>query len=94
MFRKGWQVPGFQIPVERVVAGMDGSIWLQRGAFLEPEAVWSILDRRGEVVGSVRTPAGFKLMRAGREHVWGVRSGEFGEPYVLRLRIVRADDAP
>lgn len=89
LWREGWDLPEYQAPIERIIAGMDGTIWVQRGAFLEPEAVWTILDHRGDILATLRTPAELRLMRVGHSHVWGVRSGEFGEPYVVRFRIVR-----
>jgi len=89
LYRSGWVLPAFQAPIDRIIAGADGSIWFRRGAFGLDQATWWILDEQGALVGHVNTPASLHIFRANRTHVWGMEPGRWDEPYVVRYRILR-----
>ncbi|MEO5800674.1 MAG: hypothetical protein ABIS00_14635, partial [Gemmatimonadales bacterium] len=60
-------------PVRRIVAGRDGSTWLE----LQPPkpghfSLWTVLDKKGTVVGRLELPGSFRLLAAETDRVWGV----------------------
>jgi hypothetical protein len=89
LYEKGWRVPEFQPPVDRVVPGPDGTVWLRRGAYMEDEATWWVIDSDGEIEAQVLMPSRVHILRVDSEHLWGIEKGEFDEQYVVRFRITR-----
>jgi hypothetical protein len=79
----------FQAPVDRVLGGADGSIWLRRGAFGLDQTTWWVLDDRGDLAGRISIPARTHIFRVNRTHVWAMELGEWDEPFVVRYRILR-----
>lgn len=72
----------------------DGRVWVDR---TEPvgdpddertaEATFDVFRPDGVYLGEVRAPGDVRLKWIGRDMVYGVRQGELGEQYVVRLRI-------
>jgi hypothetical protein len=89
LYRSGWILPAFQAPVDRVLGGADGSIWLRRGAFGLDQTTWWVLDDRGDLAGRISIPARTHIFRVNRTHVWAMELGEWDEPFVVRYRILR-----
>jgi hypothetical protein len=51
-------------------------IWIQSYIPDErPAQTWTILDRRGIILGQIVTPAGLRLMDASTDYILGVRKG-------------------
>jgi hypothetical protein len=48
--------------------------------------VYGVYDTTGQFLGPVIMPEGFTVVQYSATHVWGVRYGIFGEPYVVRNR--------
>jgi hypothetical protein len=89
LFEKGWKVPEFQSPVDRIVTSTDGSLWLRRGAYMEQEATWWVIGRTGDIEARVVMPSRVHVLRVTSGHLWGIERGEFDEQYVVRFRITR-----
>ncbi|MGH7447427.1 MAG: hypothetical protein ACRELT_07690 [Longimicrobiales bacterium] len=89
LYESGWQLPRYQAPVDQVVAGVDGTVWVREGAFLLGNAAWWVLDDRGNRVARVLIPTGLNVLRASADHVWGTQRGEFDEQYVVRMRVLK-----
>lgn len=89
MFTDAWRLPPYQAPVDHVIAGVDGTIWLRRGAFGLAVGTWWVLDARGNIIATLRIPAGLILHRVSADRVWATQHGEYDEPYVVRMRVVR-----
>jgi hypothetical protein len=53
----------------------------------EEPAVFDVFDRDGTYLGEVHAPPRTTLMAFRGDTVWGVRRGEFDEPYVVRFRV-------
>ncbi len=85
--RAGMFIPSHFPAVQRVVAGSDGSIWLQR--FGRDE--WIVLDDVGRIVRVVKLPAGSaaNVHAATIDRAWLVVTTARGEPQVARYDLVR-----
>jgi hypothetical protein len=90
---RGWveeaiYVPAHFTPVSRVVAGGDGTIWLELNPPPGPEqADWLVLDGEGEPLGRVRLPAGLRVLAADRQALLGVERDELDVEYIVRYRV-------
>lgn len=49
--------------------------------------VYNVFEEDGTFLGGVRFPEQFEPHLFGSDHVWGVRRGDFGEQYVVRLTL-------
>jgi hypothetical protein len=74
-----------------MTVGRDGSIWLQRAVEAD-SASWLVLDPSGSPHAEVSLPAGFDLLEADRDHVWGQERDELDVPYLVRYRVGTADE--
>lgn len=84
--RRDIDVPAHLAPVSAVIAGRDGTVWLRR----EPvgtEAQWMVLDSSGAYIAVVHMPFDFRALEADRHYVWGVETGDMGEPRLVRYRV-------
>ena len=90
--------PARHPPVRRIVAGSDGSIWLQREAWPRSADLWEVYDEAGDLEGSVRIEEArpgeqssrLYIFQASRSHVWGQIRGELDVPYVYRYEVRRS----
>jgi hypothetical protein len=82
-------LPQFQPPVDGVVVGRDGTIWLRREHWGASREEYLVLNRDGAIVATVVAPAGLLILHAQRDQVWGVMLDDMELPYVLRYRIRR-----
>jgi hypothetical protein len=84
-YRAGLRVPSHLPPVQRVVAGSDGSVWLQR--FNRDE--WFVVNNAGLIVRVVilpsRTAAGVSAVTLTEAWVAGTTTD--GEPQLTRYRV-------
>ncbi len=69
-----------RVEVEPSSSGQPPSSWAQ--PFL-----YDVFETDGTFLGQVRFPDDFEPHLFGSGHVWGVREGDFGEHYVVRLAI-------
>jgi len=77
------------------LVGASGEVWMEHfrpaydgGAPVPDEAsYWTVFDREGTVVATVRLPPGFDLRQIGREEVVGVHRDDLGVEYVWVLAI-------
>ena len=74
-------------PVRSVLAGADGSTWLQLRTGVESYE-WEVLDESGRAVARVDAPQG-GMAWADAESLWFVESDELGIPYLVRYVIRR-----
>ncbi|HEX2077028.1 MAG TPA: hypothetical protein VHG08_04940 [Longimicrobium sp.] len=80
------QLPAF----ERLLVDDEGNLWVQRTSW--PGAVpaeWDVFDGEGRMLGTVRTPAGFRVTHVGADFVLGVWSDEDGVEYVRMYRLAK-----
>lgn len=80
-------IPPVLPPIDALVGGQDGTLWLRREAS-DPQR-WEVLNEAGERVAEVYLPSGFRLLAATEESLWGEERGELGENYLVRYRIER-----
>lgn len=84
--RESLYLPTFIPPVEALVAGRDGTIWLKRSSSREG-STWMVLSEDGSVAARLTAPSGLRLLQAEREKVWGVVRDSLDVPYVGRYRV-------
>lgn len=74
-------------PVEFVVVGNDGTVWLAGLRGEDGEREWLVLDSSGSAIGRLRPPGG--ILFANLTECWVVERGALDVPYVVRYDIVR-----
>ncbi len=79
-------LPTYFPPVDAVVLGLDGSIWLGRPA-MGDEREWWVLDDGGVPRFSVRLPSAVNVRAAHGMSAWGTHLGEFDVPLVSRFQV-------
>lgn len=80
-------------PVRRLVAGVDGTVWLER--LLGPATgEWVVLDGDARPLFRTRLPEGTTLAGASRDAVWGTHTDELDVPWVVRYDLVAEDGPP
>jgi hypothetical protein len=84
--RKGLPIPAIFFEFQQVVAGIDGSLWLQAMRSFG-DTLWEALDARGRPAFTVAMPSGFTLKQASLREVWGTAKGEYDGPRILRYHI-------
>jgi len=80
------RVPHIYPPVEKIVFGSDGRVWIGLYGGQEGKP-WMILDGGGDPVGQVMLPPGVTLHVAGSDHIWGVERDEYDVESIIRFRI-------
>lgn len=87
---EGTPVPATKPFYERILVGPAGHVWLEREAANDAlGARWEVISAEGRWLGSVRTPAAFRLTQVGEAFVLGVGVDENGVEDVLAFRLVR-----
>lgn len=81
----GW--PPYVPPVSTVLAGDDGSVWIERRRSENGSVQWEILDERFAEVGAVALPSNLEPKIVSREALWAVRKDSLDVPHLLRFRI-------
>jgi hypothetical protein len=90
--------PSYLRPVEEVLAGPQGAIWLQLAHLPEDGADeetpgkdgerWMELDASGEATRLLHLPPSWTLKWVGSDHIWAVQIDELGVNTVVRARLV------
>lgn len=85
-FRQAVRIPPVYPPVEGIVVGNDGVVWLRLRATdrVRPHLV---LSSTGEVIGTANLPLGAEVMAVSQSRVWAVVTDELGVESVVRYRI-------
>ncbi|MGH7576998.1 MAG: hypothetical protein ACREM1_17955 [Longimicrobiales bacterium] len=84
-------LPAFYPPVDAVVAGRDGTIWLAREAVVgestQSTQRWDVFDEAGETLATLDLSAGLTVYDAAADAIWGVETDELDVPYVVRIPV-------
>ncbi len=80
--------------VSNLIAGDDGTIWLQR---YDPVVVetgelmseWWVLDSEGSPLGRALTPEGLEVKLVTDGTLWGIERDELDVEYIVRYRLVQ-----
>lgn len=64
-----------------------GNAWVQRPHAPDTEAPWDVFDAEGRFLGTVTTPAGFRVTQVGADFVAGTWNDELEVPHVRVHRI-------
>jgi hypothetical protein len=86
-YRRHAYVPPFFPPLERLVIGYDGSLWVQ---LRETDAgqPYIILNQAGVIVREGLLPLNVEIHRASATHVWAVETDPFDVQNIVRFRIL------
>ncbi len=83
---EGLRIPRAFPAFEKIVTGLDGSIWLKRMRSFS-DNTWFVLDFQGTPAFTVEFPPGVNIQQASFDHVWATALGEYDAPLVLRYAI-------
>lgn len=83
LVREGLHLPEYHPPVDRMVVGSDGGIWLRRGGHGDTRE-WVVLDPEGAPRFSFLLPAGTTIGAVLGDSAWASLVGEYDIPYVVR----------
>jgi hypothetical protein len=78
--------PRYYAPVRRVIAGADGSVWLEEYHSTTAHQ-WLVLDPKGRPVGRVSVPEAVHVMQATVGKFWGVTLDADDVPTIVRYRV-------
>jgi len=87
-FVKAMNKPKYVPPISKLIAGRDGSVWLQRETTGASTIRWSVLDPAGKPVGQISLPARSRLLEADLGRAWVAEEDELSIPYLVRYRVV------
>jgi hypothetical protein len=83
--RAGLYVPEFLPPFSKVVAGVDGSVWLRR----EDPSVWMAIDQDGRLIGDLHLSQNADLVQASLQSVIIASKDSLDRVQPVRYRVVR-----
>ena len=87
---KGLYRPRYLPPVEGIVVGRDGTIWLRRETVPGSETAWyQALSSAGDPLGTIRLPATDRLVEADSNRLWIVTKDADEIPYLAWYRVTR-----
>lgn len=78
--------PSYEPPVQGMVVGRDGTIWLERTTEAD-SASWLVLDPSAAPLAEVTLPDRLQILEADRDHVWGQELDELDVPYLVRYGV-------
>ncbi|MEX2282747.1 MAG: hypothetical protein WEE89_09720 [Gemmatimonadota bacterium] len=87
LVRKGLFVPVLHPPVQQVVSGDDGTLWLRREDLGRATHTWQVLDANGVTIATVDLRGKLAVTNARRTAVWGQEFDELQVSYIVRYRL-------
>jgi hypothetical protein len=86
--RERMYIPSHHPAVSMAVLGTDGTVWLKRESKRgQGGAVWTVLDRGGDVAGTVVLPVRLTVYIANATGVWGMDMDDLDVPYIVHYTI-------
>jgi len=85
-YRRQLIPPKYFAPIRQVLAGMDGSVWLEEHTDTDRRQ-WLILARDGRTVGRLNLPGALRVMLVTVGEFWGVELDEDDVPAVVRYQV-------
>jgi hypothetical protein len=83
--------PAYKAAYGSVLAARDGSLWVGEVEASDTELRrWTVLDPDGRLLGNVVTPARFRPMDIGADHVAGLWQDDVDVTYLRVYRLQRA----
>jgi hypothetical protein len=87
LVRDQMYVPRLAPPVVALVAGRDGSLWMQHAQAVQDSTSWSIVSASGRALGTVRLPRRLTPMAVDQFHVWGVELDTIDVPFIVQYTV-------
>ena len=85
--RAAMDYPEFQQPVERALAGEDGSVWIAFRPVLADSVTWILLRPDGEPRGRLELPQRVRILWHSGEVVYASVPDELDVPWLVRYRL-------
>lgn len=79
--------PEYQPPITALLAGSDGSIWIQRETLAQTVIRWDILDEELRHVGWVGLPPTLEVALVSSDHFYGIELDDLDVPTVIRFDV-------
>ena len=87
--------PEFHAPYDSLVVGANDELWVRsEHPFAGEPSTWTVLTREGAALGTVRLPAGMRLLQAGADFVVGLTKDEDDVEHVGVYPLRRAGGSP
>ena len=80
--------PSAWIDINRMLVARNGDVWLGAADRGEPIR-WTVVNRSGQITGTVQSPAGGFLYRVVGNEVWGSELDDEDVPYVVKYSLKR-----
>ena len=81
------RMPSWSAPMETLLVGLDGTIWVEFRPNREGRR-YLVLNDRGEPIGEVLVPFATRVRQATRSHIWVTETDADGLSDVVRYRVV------
>ena len=81
--------PSYFPPVNAVVPGQDGTLWIQRERTTTALGKWTLLSAKGSPVGDFLLPTTLQVRAGTATAVWGVETDADGVPSIVEYRVPR-----
>ena len=88
MLRKTMFLPSFMPPVAALVAGLDGTTWVERERVRQGQSQWQVFDEKGILVGELVMPRSVEIAQADRRFIWAIDRSRPNAPSVVRFRLI------
>lgn len=71
-------------PVASVIAGLDGTTWLECEPIATHNMRWRVLDKSGNLIATIDLPRAIRVFQADRNHIWASENTD-DIPKVVRM---------
>ena len=88
--RRQMYIPPHLPPVESVVAGTDGTVFLELADSDPAGTKWMMLRSDGDVIGLVELPDRFLVRTGTATEIWGQDQDSLDVPYLVKLSVTPA----
>jgi hypothetical protein len=86
LVRDALELPDRLPPIRRVVAGLDGRIWLERMSLGGPPT-WLVMNRSGSLEYQITLPERTTLHAADGDFLWATQQSADDVPYIVWFRV-------
>lgn len=86
-FREQATIPESYPPVADLVAGRDGTVWIEVPSGTADERSYLVIDSRGDAVGTLALPANSRISVAEMNRIWVLERDENDVQSVVRYRL-------
>ena len=86
-YRQSVVMPAIRPAVRRLLAGVDGRVWLEWGVAPHDSVTWWVLDSDGSPIGQFAAARPIAARAAAGNSLWAVETDDLDVPYVVRYDV-------